>query len=119
MKTPTELWSGTPANYAHLRIFVCLSYARVKQDKLEPRTLRCIFIGYPEGVKDYKVWNIEPTGPRCFNTRDITFDESRMGFILKKAHIKGENDENMDSQIEMELPESRTSPQTEPRPNQT
>lgn len=77
-KTPMELWSGTPADYAHLRIFGCLAYAHIKQDKLEPRALRCIFIGYPEGVKGYKVWNLDPTGPRCFNTRDITFDESRM-----------------------------------------
>ncbi|KAH9649070.1 hypothetical protein KPL70_025842 [Citrus sinensis] len=50
-KTPMELWSGRMADYAKLRIFYCTAYAHVKQGKLEPRALKCRFLGYPEGVK--------------------------------------------------------------------
>ena len=28
-KTPEEVWSGTPANYSHLRVFGCPAYFHV------------------------------------------------------------------------------------------
>ena len=61
---------------SYLRIFGCLAYAYVKQGKLEPRVKKCLFIGYPSGVKGYKLWNLESDGPRTIVTRDATFDES-------------------------------------------
>lgn len=56
-KTPIEIWSGQPADYANLRVLGCMAYAHIRQDKLAARALKCIFIGYPDGVKGYKVWN--------------------------------------------------------------
>ncbi|XP_073133658.1 uncharacterized protein [Henckelia pumila] len=47
-------WSGTPADYSNKRVLGCLAYAHLKQDKLEARTVKYIFIGYPDGVKDGK-----------------------------------------------------------------
>ena len=55
MKTPMEKWSNKPADYNGLKVFGCLAYAHIKQDKLQPRALRCIFIGYPERVQGYKM----------------------------------------------------------------
>lgn len=55
-KTPEEVWSGTPANYENLRIFGCPTYAHVNNGKLEPRAIKCIFLGYLDGVKGYKLW---------------------------------------------------------------
>lgn len=43
--TPMEMWSGKAADYSNLRIFGCLAYAHIKQDKLEARALKCTFIG--------------------------------------------------------------------------
>ena len=57
-KTPHEMWYGRVPNYMDLRIFGCVAYAHVKQDKLQPRAKRCIFLGYPEGVKGYMLWCI-------------------------------------------------------------
>ena len=51
-KIPEELWCKTPPNYEHLRIFGCVAFAHVNQGKLEPRAKRCMFLEYPEGVKD-------------------------------------------------------------------
>jgi transposase InsO family protein len=46
-----EVWSGTPADYSHLRVFGCTAYAHVDNGKLEPRVVKCIFLGYASGVK--------------------------------------------------------------------
>lgn len=45
-----------PVRYKHKRIFGCLDYVHFKQGKLDVRALKGVFIGYPEGVKSYKVW---------------------------------------------------------------
>ena len=59
-KTPEEVWSGHPSDYSRLRTFGCLAYAHIRQDKLEPRALKCIFLGYPDGIKhtSFGVWNL-------------------------------------------------------------
>ncbi|GKF33887.1 retrovirus-related pol polyprotein from transposon TNT 1-94, partial [Tanacetum coccineum] len=49
--TPMEMWSGHPSNYEILRIFGCVAYSHVKQDMLEPRAVKSVLLGYPEGVK--------------------------------------------------------------------
>ena len=56
LKTLMEIWLGHPANHENLRIFGCVAYAHVKQGKIEPRAKKCMFLGYPEKVKDYKLW---------------------------------------------------------------
>ena len=53
-KTPEEVWSGHPPSYDRLRVFGCSAYVHVKKDKLESRAVKCIFLGYPEGVKGYR-----------------------------------------------------------------
>ena len=54
-KTPQEVWSGNPANYSDLKIFGCPVYAYVDNGKLEPRSIKCVFLGYKAGVKGYKL----------------------------------------------------------------
>jgi len=47
IKTPEEKWSGYTPNLEHLRTFDCVSYAHIRQGKLEPRALKCMFLEYP------------------------------------------------------------------------
>ena len=54
-KTPYEMWSGHKPSLDHLRVFGCTAYPHIKQGKLDPRAKRCLFIGYPNGVKGYKL----------------------------------------------------------------
>jgi hypothetical protein len=54
-KTPIEVWSGSPADYSELRVFGCTAYAHIDNGKLEPRAVKCIFLGYGSGVKAYKL----------------------------------------------------------------
>ena len=56
-KTPMEAWSGEPPDYSGLKVFGSLAFAHVKQGKLAARAVKCMFIGNPEGVKGYKLWN--------------------------------------------------------------
>ena len=75
-KTPIELLSVRVADYSKLRIFGCVAYAHVKQGKLEPRALRCRFLGYLDRVKAYRLWCIDLKPSKCIISRDVTFNES-------------------------------------------
>ena len=63
-KTPEEMWTGHPPKFDNLRVFGCVAYAHQKQGKLDPRAKKCMFIGYPEGVKGYKLWYEDRLCPR-------------------------------------------------------
>ena len=62
-KTPMEVWNGSPAAYNNLKIFGCPTYVRVDNGKLEPRTVKCNFLGYKDGVKGYRLWCPETIRP--------------------------------------------------------
>jgi hypothetical protein len=75
-KTLIEVWSGTPTDYSHLRVFGCIAYAHVDNGKLEARAIKCIFLGYISGVKAYKLWN--PETKRILMSRNVVFNEAVM-----------------------------------------
>ncbi|KAL0552306.1 hypothetical protein IC582_011414 [Cucumis melo] len=70
LKTPQKVWIGKAPSLEHLRVFGCIAYAHVKDGKLNKRTLKCMFIGYPQGVKGYKLWCIEKGMNKCIISRD-------------------------------------------------
>ena len=70
-KTPQEVWSGNLANYSDLRIFGCPAYAHVDNGKLEPRSIKCVFLGYKASVKGYKLWY--PENRKVVISRDVVF----------------------------------------------
>ena len=76
-KTPMEMWSGKHAqDYDFLRIFGCLVYYHIKNDKLVSRVRKVIFVGFKGGVKGFKFWDLENKKFVC--SRDVTFDEVLM-----------------------------------------
>ena len=103
-KTPMEMWSGSPANYQNLKIFGCTAFAHVKQGKLDPRAIKCVFIGYPEGVKGYKLWCIEKGQHRSITSRDVTFNEKEFPYkISKDSPVLSQT---QDPLVEVELSDS-------------
>ena len=57
-KTPLEVWSGTAAqDYDSLRVFGCPAYYHIKEDKLDPRAKKGVFVGFKKGVKGYEIWD--------------------------------------------------------------
>ncbi|GKD32825.1 retrotransposon protein, putative, ty1-copia subclass [Tanacetum coccineum] len=73
-----EMWSGHPSDYGMLRIFGCVAYPYDKQGKLEPRAIKCILLGYPEGVKGYRLYRLDNESPKIVTSRNMVFNESVM-----------------------------------------
>ncbi|KAK1653963.1 hypothetical protein QYE76_071768 [Lolium multiflorum] len=59
-----------------LRVFGCTAYAHVDNGKLEPRAVKCIFLGYGSGVKAYRLWN--PETKKIVLSRNVVFNEAVM-----------------------------------------
>jgi len=74
-KVPEQVWSKHKPIYSHLKPFGCIAYVHASQGKLNPRAKKGIFLGYPEGVKGYRIWLIEDK--RVVISRDIVFNEHR------------------------------------------
>ena len=85
-RTPQEVWTSSPSDYSLLRIFGCPAYARVNTGKLEPRSVKCIFLGFKSGVKGYKLYQLEDQ--KIFYSKDVIFDESA---IMKPSSKKQED----------------------------
>jgi hypothetical protein len=57
-KTPYKAWSSLKPEVAHFRIFGSHAWARIpskKRKALDPQSTKCIFVGYPNGVKGYRL----------------------------------------------------------------
>jgi hypothetical protein len=75
-KTPHEVWTGKKPSLTHLMVFGCDAYAHVPKEntsKIDKRDEKCIFIGYKDGLKGYKLWNQEIK--KVVYNRDVIFRE--------------------------------------------
>lgn len=70
------MWGGHPPSLKILRTFGCVAYAHIRQGKLKPRALKCMFLGYPQGVKGFKLWCMEARHPWVIKIRDVVFRET-------------------------------------------
>ncbi|GJW56756.1 retrotransposon protein, putative, ty1-copia subclass [Tanacetum coccineum] len=73
---PIEVWSNSPANYEDLRVFGCIAYPHADNGKLDPRAVKCIFLGYKSRVKGYKLWC--PETEKVVISRNVIFNEQKM-----------------------------------------
>jgi hypothetical protein len=74
--TPYHIWTGKKPDISHFRIFGCLAYVLVHKEKrkaLQPHSKKCIFVGYPEGVKAWKFW--DPVSKQIIISSHAAFDE--------------------------------------------
>ena len=79
-ETPNFRWFGHNNNYTMLRPFGCRAYSHVREGKLEPRALKCVLLGYQEGVKGYRLWCMEPGNQKVVISRDVIFREKEMPY---------------------------------------
>ncbi|KAK4254159.1 hypothetical protein QN277_020331 [Acacia crassicarpa] len=92
-KTPLQLlhtYFNLPylENTLPLRVFGCTSYVHLHHsNKLDPRAIRCIFLGYSHSQKGYKCY--DPISKRLIVTCDVTFHEKIPYF--SQSEIQGEN----------------------------
>ena len=66
------------------KVFGCVGYVLshdVNRDKLSPRAHKCVFVGYSNTQKGYKLYH--PTTKRVFVSKDVTFNENTYFYSLQ------------------------------------
>ncbi|GJZ50675.1 retrovirus-related pol polyprotein from transposon TNT 1-94, partial [Tanacetum coccineum] len=103
-----ERSNGHPTNYEILRIFGCVAYSHVNQGKLNPRAIKYVFLGYPDGVKGYRLWRFDDVKPKIIISKDVVFNKS----LMYKDTLKGAGaaDYGREVVFEVELQDSRVEP---------
>ena len=84
--TPYERWCGRKPNLAHLRVFGCIAYAFIpdeKRKKLDKKEEKLRFVGYCKESKGYRLID-ERTG-HVFKRRDVIFNEQDFGHQTKTS----------------------------------
>ena len=80
-RSPFEVLNRKAPSYTHLKAFGCLCYASTllsTKDKFSPRSRACVFLGYPPGVKGYKLLDLESN--QIFLSRDVIVHEKIFPF---------------------------------------
>jgi hypothetical protein len=78
--TPEEMWTGEKPDLAHLRVFGCVAYAQLAKEqrgKLDPTSMRGIFIGYTPTSRQYRIYNPEIKVVERYSS--VAFNENRKG----------------------------------------
>ena len=56
--TPYELWFGKKPKLSFLKVWGCDGYVKKLQlDKLDPKSEKCVFIGYPKEIVGYTFYH--------------------------------------------------------------
>ncbi|KAM0989072.1 hypothetical protein ACFX2A_013169 [Malus domestica] len=111
--TPQEAWSGYKPKVAHLRVFGCVAYAQVpeaKRRKLDDRGEKCVFVGYSEESKAYKLYN--PLTGKIVVSRDVIFSE-------EEAWKRNNKEVNKGKILSIDFEELEVVPPVEQQPAQT
>ena len=81
----TRLISIVPPKFFGCSVFVHINQQH--RSKLDPRSLKCIFLGYSANKKGYKCYS--PVTRKFYNSMDVTFFETQPYY--PKIDIQGEN----------------------------
>ena len=72
--TLEEAWSKIKPDVSHFCVFGCEAWAHIPDEKRQPKSEKCIFVGYSEDVKGYRL--LQPHSHDIVIRRDVKFDEN-------------------------------------------
>ena len=87
-KTPFEALYGEKPKVGHMRVFGCTAYSHIPKDerqKLDPKTRKCIFLGYPSNRKGYRLYDQD--AQKVIYSRDVTFNELSISSEAEKESL--------------------------------
>jgi len=89
-KTPHEVWNFKKPSLKHIKVFGYDVYVHISNEnrtKMDSKVEKCIFIGYKDGLKCYKLWNLETK--KVAYSPDMIFRENK--YCEMGIHTKGES----------------------------
>ncbi|GJT20878.1 retrotransposon protein, putative, ty1-copia subclass [Tanacetum coccineum] len=90
-RTPYEIWHGKAPKFSYLRVWDCEALVkRDAPDKLDPRSIKCIFVGYPKETMGYYFYY--PLENKIFVARNVELCE--INLILQEAKEDTQPSEN-------------------------
>lgn len=96
-KTPFELWYGKRAQFDHFHIFGSEVYVHIpkqKRKKMDSKAKKCIFVGYDEYQKGYRVMD---EFKRISVARDVKFLTEEASTVTFIDDVDGEQNDNAES----------------------
>ena len=99
-----------------MRIFRCPAYVHISSEdrsKLDPKSKKCIFLGYEKGVKGYKLW--DPVAQKVVISRNVVFDEKPMTKAFREDKYQAAESNNSNSRlvVQVKLDELESQPEEE------
>ncbi|KAK8593425.1 hypothetical protein V6N12_045507 [Hibiscus sabdariffa] len=99
-KTPHEMWTGKHPSMSFMKIWGCKAYVKHQMStKLEPKSHKCTFVGYPKETKGYYF----------YNHKENKVFVARMRVFLEKDFLSSKEDRR-----NIELEEVQQQQDTEP-----
>ena len=112
-KTPFEICFGEKPEIGHFRVFGAKGFAHIdksKRSKFESKADPCVFLGYSDTTKGYRVWNVK--SKKVEVVRSVRFQEVPKTAIVQVVHqveprVVISNDDVAEARVQ---PTSRPSP---------
>ncbi|GJX10475.1 retrotransposon protein, putative, ty1-copia subclass [Tanacetum coccineum] len=113
-KTPYKLWYGKVPNLSYLKVWGCEALVkRDTPDKLQQRSVKCIFIGYPKETMGYYFYFppenkiVVARYAEFFEKNLITQEVSRRAVDHKEIQDEDTSPSEITSEIPMEVEEAK------------
>ena len=88
--TPEEAWSGSKPEVEYFRVFGCIAYANIpdqKRRKLDDKSKKCVFLGVSEELKAWRLY--DPVTKNIVISKDVIFDENK-SWVWNQTGVKKE-----------------------------
>jgi hypothetical protein len=86
--TPEEAWTKIKPDVSHFCVFGIMAWAHIPDEKrkaLQPKSEKCIFVGYYEDVKGYRL--LQSHCNEIIIRRDVKFDENLLACEPNSAFV--------------------------------